>query len=80
MAKHPVPKKRQATTRSKKRYSVFVLKKQKQLRPFLDVKPCPTCGQLTILSLTCPNCGHYRKKKVFDREAEVTKKITKVKA
>lgn len=80
MAKHPVPKKKVATTRSKKRYSVFVAEKHRVLKPFLSIKPCPHCSEPTLLFLTCPNCGYYRKKKVIDRESQVTKKITKVKA
>lgn len=80
MAKHPVPKKKVATPASKKRYASFVREKHLVLKPFLTLQPCPKCGEPKPGFLMCPNCGSYRNRTVIDREAKVTKKITKVKA
>ncbi len=80
MAKHPVPKKKVASSHSKKRYAAFVAEKHLVLKPFLDLQPCSHCGEKILGFLACPNCGRYRSRVVVDREAKVTKKITKIKA
>lgn len=79
MAKHPVPKKKVASSKSAHRYAAFVAKKYRKLRPFTDVRPCPSCGTLTLLSLACPMCGKYHGREAVSKQKKV-EKVLKVKA
>ncbi len=80
MAKHPVPKKKQSTTRTHRRYRTFQNLVRVRLTGAVRLVPCAKCSEPVRLHHLCESCGHYRGK---DRTGQVKKaeeKVTKISA
>jgi large subunit ribosomal protein L32 len=79
MAKHPVPKKKTAKTKTKQRYAAFQAHAQKQLKDLVHLTKCPDCGASKLMHHVCEECGKYKGRQVIDMEKKIDK-ITTVKA
>ena len=79
MSKHPVPKKKQPKSKSKKRYGSFKTKVLKKLSNAVNLVTCPNCGSKCLAHTVCPDCGKYRGRQVIDKQKEI-EKITTIKA
>jgi len=79
MAKHPVPKKRQSTTRSGRRYHTFQNLARLKLKGMTNLVKCEKCGEAKVAHKVCAACGAYRGVDVMTKKTAVAK-ITKIKA
>ena len=79
MAKHPVPKKKQAKSSTSRRYKSFANGVKKRLADQLNLMDCPSCGEKTRAHHVCESCGKYRGEQIVNK-AKATEKITKIKA
>ncbi|MBI4232225.1 50S ribosomal protein L32 [Candidatus Peregrinibacteria bacterium] len=79
MAKHPVPKKKQPKSHTKKRYGSFQTKVLKKLSNAVNLVNCPNCGAKSMSHTVCHECGQYRGRQVVDKQKQIDK-ITKIKA
>ncbi|MFA5352104.1 MAG: 50S ribosomal protein L32 [Candidatus Gracilibacteria bacterium] len=80
MAKHPVPKQRSTSTRSRTRYSTWKTKELKRLTKLSRTVPCPKCKQPRRPHTACGTCGYYRGRVVIDLAAKDAKKVKTIKA
>ena len=78
--KGPTPKKRLSKTRSRRRHSMYVHKKQVKLAQRTTLVKCRNCGEPKRAHHVCPHCGMYRGKLVIDKAAKAVKQIKKIKA
>lgn len=79
MAKHSVPKRKQAKARSKQRYSTFAANTRRKLSNKVNLVECKNCGQKRQTHHVCPNCGMYRGRQVLNKDKKM-QKITKMQA
>lgn len=79
MAKHAVPKKRQSTTRSNRRYRTFENLARLKLRGMTNLVKCTKCGAAKVAHKVCADCGNYQGKDVMSKKKPEAK-ITKIKA
>jgi large subunit ribosomal protein L32 len=79
MPKHPVPKQKQAKTRSKKRYSTYAGIQRRKLTNRVNLVECTNCGQKRQTHHVCQSCGMYRGRQVLNM-GKKTQKITTMKA
>lgn len=79
MAKHPVPKKKQSTTRSGRRYHTFQNSARLKLVAMTNLVKCEKCGEAKVAHKVCAACGTYRGKDVMTKKTAEAK-ITKIKA
>jgi large subunit ribosomal protein L32 len=80
MAKHPVPKQRSTSTRSKTRYSTWKTNELKRLTKVSKTVDCPKCKQPRLPHTACATCGYYRGRVVVDLAAKDAKKVQKIQA
>ncbi|MBU1446226.1 50S ribosomal protein L32 [Patescibacteria group bacterium] len=79
MPKHPVPKKKTSKARSKRRYSAFQQRAQKQLIDLVHIVKCDDCGAAKLVHHVCKECGKHKGRQVIDLQKKIDK-ITTVKA
>ncbi len=79
MAKHAVPKKRQSTTRSNRRYRTFENLARLKLKGMTNMVKCEKCGAAKVAHKVCTECGTYRGVDVLGKVKKEAK-ITKIKA
>lgn len=79
MAKHAVPKKKQSTTRSGRRYHTFQNLARLKLQGMTKIVKCEKCGEAKVAHNVCAACGTYRGKDVMTKKTAEAK-ITKIKA
>jgi large subunit ribosomal protein L32 len=79
MSKHPVPKKKTAKARTRRRYSAFEKKTQDKLIDRIHLVKCSDCGAAKMIHHVCTECGKYKGRQVVDQAKKVDK-ITTVKA
>ncbi|MFA6023655.1 MAG: 50S ribosomal protein L32 [Candidatus Gracilibacteria bacterium] len=80
MAKHAVPKKKQSTTRSGRRYHTFENLTRIKLGRMAQMTKCEACGAARVAHKACTACETYRGNSVSNKKAAQEAKITKVKA
>lgn len=80
MAKHAVPKKKQSTTRSGRRYRTFENLARLKLQGMTNMTKCEKCGAAKVAHKVCAECGTYRGKDVTGKMKKQEAKITKIKA
>lgn len=80
MAKHAVPKKKQSTTRSNRRYRTFENLTRIKLQGMAKVMKCDKCGAAKVAHKVCAECGFYQGKDVMGKTKKQEAKITKIKA
>ncbi|MFA4815157.1 MAG: 50S ribosomal protein L32 [Candidatus Gracilibacteria bacterium] len=80
MAKHAVPKKKQSTTRSNRRYRTFENSARLKLRGMTNIVKCEKCGVAKVAHKVCADCGCYQGKDVMGKIKKQEAKITKIKA
>lgn len=80
MAKHPVPKKKQSSTRTLRRYRTFQNLVRVRLLGGVRLVPCPKCAEPVRLHHLCSSCGHYRGKDRSGKVKKVEEKVTKIQA
>ncbi len=66
MSKKPVPKKKQAVSSTRSRYSTFARKKQIKLVNGLVLDKCPDCGATKKRHFACQECGKYKGREVYE--------------
>lgn len=64
--KHPVQKRKASSTRTKRRYAIYVGKQLKKISSKYNTAICPNCKERKLDHFICPNCGHYRSKQVVN--------------
>lgn len=81
MPKHPVPKKKTAKSKSRKRYGSFQSKVLKKLDNLVNLTDCKEdgCNAKHLNHHACPECGKYRGRQVLNVEKK-SDNITKIKA
>ncbi len=79
MAKHAVPKKRQSTTRSGRRYHTFQNLARLKLEGMTKITKCEKCAEPKVAHKVCAACGTYRGKDVMTKKRPEAK-ITTIKA
>ncbi len=62
----PNPKRKFSKARTGKRRAVYYASAEEP-----QVTECPNCGSPQQLHRACPNCGHYRGRKVVERTERI---------
>ncbi|HBB02648.1 MAG: hypothetical protein US89_C0005G0061 [Candidatus Peregrinibacteria bacterium GW2011_GWF2_38_29] len=75
MAKRPTNKRKAPRSQTKKRYSGFKKRAQKQLVEKYSLAKCKSCGEVKLNHHICPICGSYADRKPLDKGKDVIKKI-----
>lgn len=79
MAKHAVPKKKQSTSRSNRRYRTFENLARIKLQRMTNLTRCEKCGATVIRHQLCKECGTYRGKDILGKMVKAEAKVTTIK-